>query len=222
MVEHLSIFLDESGDLGFDWSKQGTSKYFVVAVLVCEGVDVARTIKKAVIRTLKNKLNGSPDKKRKIHELKGAKTTIEIKQYFYRHLPEEGWGIYAITLNKREVYPYLQTKKGSNKLYNFISRFLIEKIPIPESIKTINLVLDKCKNSSEIQDFNHYLQNQLEGVLPRLDVRLDISHESSQDNPGLQAIDMFCWGIARKYSHDDISWYEKFKNQIYFETVYLE
>ena len=221
MVEHLSIFLDESGDLGFDWQKNGTSKYFIVTVLVCSGLQTTQSVKRAINRTLKNKVNKKPEKRRIVQELKGTGTSLSIKQYFIKQMPEDGWQLYSVVLNKKEVFEHLKSKSGKRKLYNFMSKFLIEQILIPKTTKTINLVLDKCKNTEEIKDFNFYLQTQLESALPHLDVRLDISHESSQDNHGLQAVDLFCWGIARKYHHEDLEWYLLYKEKIAFETVYL-
>ena len=54
------------------------------------------------------------------------------------------------------------------------------------------------KNKDEIADFNQHLANQLEALLP-LAVPLNIYHERSHENAGLQAVDLFCWGVFRKY-----------------------
>jgi len=221
-MSHLSIYLDESGDLGFDHSKIATSKYFVVTLLVCEDIQTTRNIKKAVLRTIKNKLNNRKNKRRIVQELKGTLTTLQIKQYFFKQCPKEGWSLYSVTLNKKKVKQNLHGKIGKQKLYNFIAKFLIEKIHFPKAIKTINLVLDKCKNSKEIKDFNLYLETQLKSFLPNLDVILDINHKSSHEIPELQAVDLFCWGIARKKSHNDTQWYDVFKEKIKFETIYLK
>ncbi|GJQ57390.1 MAG: DUF3800 domain-containing protein [Candidatus Scalindua sp. AMX11] len=51
------IFLDESGDLGFDFNKRKTTKKFVITLLVCNSDETRREFTKAVRRTLKNKLN---------------------------------------------------------------------------------------------------------------------------------------------------------------------
>lgn len=53
VVSVLHIFLDESGDLGFDLSKSGTSRYFVITLLVCEDLQTQNGIISAVKRTLK-------------------------------------------------------------------------------------------------------------------------------------------------------------------------
>lgn len=80
------IFLDESGDLGFDFSKSKTSRKFVITLLVCDGKEATDSFRKAARRTLKNKLNRKKKGSRVVQELKGAKTSLDIKKYFYRHL----------------------------------------------------------------------------------------------------------------------------------------
>jgi hypothetical protein len=51
---------------------------------------------------------------------------------------------------------------------------------------------------------------------------LDIKHDSSQENRALQAVDLFCWGIYRKYERKDEEWYAIFKQTIMFEGIYCE
>ena len=83
------IFLDESGDLGFNPNKNN-SQHFTITLLVCEDKQVQDQIKKAVRRTLKNKINHKAKKKRIVEELKGTGTSIDVKKYFYERMPEKG------------------------------------------------------------------------------------------------------------------------------------
>lgn len=99
------LYLDESGDLGFDFFAKKPSKYFTVTVMLVQGIENRKKIAKAVKRTLQNKF---PKQKT---ELKGSKQSIEIKRYFYRHVESVSFEIYALTLNKRRVYDYLSQKK---------------------------------------------------------------------------------------------------------------
>jgi len=214
------IFLDESGDLGFDFSKTGTSQKFVVTLLICNSGDVQAGFRKAVRRTLKNKLNRGKKKTRTIHELKGTNTSFPIKEYFYRNVPDSDWSLYSVALNKIRVNSSLTTKTGKQKLYNFIARFIIEKVQLRDATVAVTLVVDKSKNKKEIKDFNQYLENQLQAILP-LNVPLNVYHERSQENPGLQAVDLFCWGIFRKYERGDEEWYRLYKAKVVFETEYL-
>lgn len=214
------IYLDESGDLGFDFSKSKTSNKFVITILVCDGADSISSFKKAVRRTLKNKLNPKNKKNRVVHELKGTGTALSIKQYFYRQIPASEWRLYSVALNKVRVDNHLRSKQGKKKLYNFLARFLLEKVDLTDAAPAVTLIMDRCKNKEEIKDFNSYVANQLESLLP-LNIPLNIYHESSQDSPGLQAVDLFCWGIYRKYEKQDLEWYREYSGKIAFETEYL-
>lgn len=214
------IYLDESGDLGFDYEGKKPSEKFVIALLVCNDRKVARVFRKAVRRTIKNKLNPLKKKNQK-QELKGTKTSIEVKQYFFRLCPDSGWSIYAIALNKKRVYGNLKSAPGKKKLYNFLARFLLQHVNLDDPGEAVTLVLDKSKNKNEISDFNNYIANQLDALLP-LNVPLNIYHERSHENPGLQAIDLFCWGIFRKYEMYDYEWYREFVKMIAYESEYLK
>ncbi|NNM60498.1 MAG: DUF3800 domain-containing protein [Legionellales bacterium] len=220
VTENLYLFLDESGDLGFDWTKKGTTPYFIITLLVCYDENTVKKIKSAVQKTLKNKVNHKKNKTRIMQELKGGSIELPIKKYFFMHLPAEGWGIYAITLDKRNIYPHLQSKAGKQKLYNFLSKFLISKINIPETLKSISLVMDRCKKIDDINDCNNYLRNEIFRILPSIKTVFDVTHEMSHKNHLLQAADLFCWGIFRKMMQNDSSWYEVFKKKVVFEEVY--
>lgn len=214
------IFLDESGDLGFDFGKAKTSRQFVISLLVCRDKQAQDGFRRAVARTLKHKLNHRKNSTRTVAELKGTGTTFAIKQYFFRRLPVDGWEIYSVTLNKLRVDMPLRSKAGKKKLYNFLAHFILEKVHFPEDVRQVSLVVDRCKNKEEIKDFNQYLVNQLEALLP-LNARLNIDHLGSHESAGLQAVDLFCWGIARKDRLGDAEWYAVFQDKVRFTTIYL-
>ena len=212
------IYLDESGDLGFDFTKAKTSKKFTITLLVCENKEAADGFRRAVRRTLKNKLNS---RKHRVEELKGTNTSNAVKEYFYRHAPAADWCLYSVVLNKIRVYEHLRTKLGKKKLYNFLARFVLEKMEITTCGEVVNLIIDRSKNSEEIKDFNSYIENQLQGMLP-LEVPLFITHESSCNNPGLQAVDLFCWGIFKKHEEGNDEWYQMYRQAIRYEGEYLK
>lgn len=212
------IFLDESGDLGFDFQSKNPSPAFTITLLVCDNRDVIQGFGRSVNRTLKNKLNHRKSG-RKVSELKGSETSLRVKQYFIKYAPVSGWRLYSVTLNKHRVKPGLQGKAGKKKLYNFLARLILEKIAFDSQLSDVTLVVDKCKSTEEMKDFNQYIESHMMALLP-LDCRLYISHEHSHANPGLQAVDMFCWGFSRKY-RGGFEWYDVFEDKIAFETVYL-
>lgn len=216
------LYLDESGDLGFNFKEKRSSKKFVITILVCFNEASRREFRKAVQRTLKNKVNKNK-KKQKVQELKGTNTDINKKKYFLRNVKNEDWKVFSLILNKRRVYKELSTPRGKKKLYNFLSRVLIEKLaPLLQNEKEkVELVVDKSKNTEEIKDFNNYLENHLATFLPS-NVPLKIFHFSSFEIYQLQAVDLFCWGIFRKFEHQDIEWYQYYAHKIEHEMEYLK
>lgn len=208
----LFLYLDESGDLGFDFFSKKPSKFFTVTVMLVQGAENRKQIAKAVKRTLRNKF---PKQKT---ELKGSKQSIEIKRYFYRHIETVPFELYAMTLNKRRVYDRLSQRK--DRVYNFITRKVLDVIPFANASMRVSLVIDRSKSKKEISEFNDYLIRQLSGKIePR--IPLDIDHHLSHEDLPLQAVDLFSWGIFRKYEKNDMEWFDVFKNKIRYDDLYL-
>lgn len=213
------LYLDESGDLGFDFVNKKPSKFFTVTILVLNSILNNRKLIKAVKITLRRKLNPPHKRKRIVQELKGRDTILDVKKYFYKKTKDIQFDLYTINLNKRRVYERLI--KNKSRIYNFIARQVLDKIPFEKADTRIELIIDKSKSKPEIAEFNEYIRRQLEA---RIDPKtpLDIYHWLSNETPGLQAADMFCWGIFEKYERNKKEWYEIFaKDKIKFETQYL-
>lgn len=209
----LYLYLDESGDLGFDFFTKKPSKYFTITVMLVHGMENRKRIAKAIKRTLHNKLL----QKQRI-ELKGSKQSIEVKQYFYRQTESVPFELYALTLNKRRVYDYLFQKK--DRVYNFIARKVLDVIPFADASVRVSLVIDRSKSKKEIREFDDYLIRQLTGKIEP-PIPLDIDHHLSHEDLPLQAVDLFSWGIFRKYEKNDREWFDFFKSKIKYDDVYL-
>lgn len=214
------LYLDESGDLGFDFVNKKPSKFFTVAILVVSTPERNRQLIKAVKVILRRKLNPPKHRKRIAHELKGSNTTLEVKKYFYEKIKEVKFGIYAVTLNKKRVYEKLTKQKS--RVYNFIARQVLDKIPFEKNNNNrVELILDKSMGKPEIEEFNSYIRRQLEGRLSP-DIPIDIYHWLSHETQGLQVVDMFCWGIFQKYERNDTNWFDIYREEkIKFEKQYL-
>lgn len=205
------LYLDESGDLGFDFVNKKPSKYFTITVLAINGTDTNRNLIKAVRQVSRRKLP-------KGRELKGAFTDISVKEYFYKLVKPIKFGVYALTLNKKRVFEKLTEDKA--RVYNYIARLLLEKIPYEKATNRVELIIDRSKSKPEIRNFNEYIFNQLKSRL-NPQVPLDIFHYISNDNYGLQAVDLFSWGIFRQYEKKDKKWSDIFRSKVVFDDVYL-
>lgn len=208
------IFIDESGDLGFDFHKLGTSRYFVIAALVINSHQERKLIEQAVRRTLRHKINLG--KKKPASELKARKHTINEKKYFWKQIKNVSFSLYAVVLDKKQV-PTAVQQKGKT-LYNTLADTLVASIPIKKSAESLHVEIDRSQSSK----FRTALNKQIAESIRKEygdKLRLSIYQMDSQESKSIQAIDMFSWGIFRKHERKDTDWYNFFADRIGFEMV---
>jgi hypothetical protein len=214
----LYLYLDESGDLGFDFVNKKPSKYFVVTILAIKGNEANRCLINGVKKTLRRKLNPKKKRKRIVEELKGTKTLIDVKEYFYDQVSGLEFGIYSIILNKKRVFQYLINDKS--RVYNYIARQVLDHIPYKDAQERIVLTIDKSKSKPEIIEFNNYIQRQLESRIDPV-VPFDIYHADSREHYAVQAVDLFSYAIFEKYERRREEWFKIIKRKIKYYSVYL-
>ncbi len=108
----LYLYLDESGDLGFEFVNRKPSKYFTICILTVNSRQDKILIDRAVNRTLRNKLNHGKKKHRIVEELKATSIQHSIKQYFYKQLMDVDFSIFALTLDKMKAFNSLVKSKS--------------------------------------------------------------------------------------------------------------
>lgn len=214
------LYLDESGDLGFDFVNKKPSKFFTVTILALSSIEANRQLIKAVKTVIRRKLNPPKKRQRVVQELKGTETTLDIKKYFFTRIENIRFGIYSITLNKKRVYERLT--KNKSRVYNFVARQVLDRIPFEKNEnQRVELIIDRSMSKPEITEFNSYIRRQLEGRL-NPNTPLDMYHWKSHETPGLQAADMFSYGIFRKYERGETDWYDVYaQNKVRFDQQYL-
>jgi len=213
----MHVFLDESGGLSFDFTKGGTTRFFVVCLLVIPTSEDHRKIINAVERTIHHKLHKGRKPKRPTDELKGSQSDSSTQRYFYRQASAASFSIYALILSKATVAETLRRQPG--RLYDLLATDLLERCPFHQAQERIILTLDRRKSSGEIKAFNQALLIQLQARLP-VTRPIDIFHLHSWERRGLQAVDLFCWGIFRKYERGDTTWYDVFRERIACEATH--
>jgi len=215
------LYLDESGDLGFDFVNKHPSKFFTITILAVHGKQNNRQLAKAVRKTLDRKLNPKRKRRRIVDEMKGTKTTLPVKQYFLRKLEENNvpFALFSLTIDKRKVYDRLTREK--ERVYNYLARKLLDTIRFENANTRVYLYIDKSKSKPEIADFNQYIKRHIQA---RLDpnVPLNIFHGDSCLHPGLQAVDLFCWGIFRQYERGLTDWYDCYKKRVKLDELFLK
>lgn len=212
------LFLDESGDLGFDPHRQ-SSKFLTIGVLAVGGMESAKAIRCAVRNTLRRKVN-KPGAKRRRYELKGESTSISVKRYFYNQIRNRDFGIYSSTIDKSRVLPSSTNHPDAKaRLYNFIAHQVLKDIHFESVTDGVELIVDKSKGKREIAEFDAYLLSQLQG---RLDpnITLKIRHLNSHEDGGLSAADLFVWGLGRYHERGDEEWLAVYQEKVRSNTKY--
>ncbi len=206
------IFMDESGDLGFDFRKKRTSKYFVVTLLFAR---LKRPIEKVVKKTFK----GLPQKVQKTHSgcLHATKEKPITRTKLLKLLNEQDLAIITIYLNKKKVYTKLRDEK--HVLYNYVTNILLDRlytkklIPINEQI---HLVASQRETNKFLnQNFKEYLENQVKN---NHKLNISVSIQPSHSDKCLQAVDFACWAIYRKIEYHDDSYSHIIKRKIIEEN----
>lgn len=210
------LYLDESGDLGFNFNYKNPSKFFSICILLVKDRQANLAIRNAVKKTLKRKIKNYR-KSSGEQELKGSRVSLAVKEYFWALVKDIPFHLYAISLNKKDTI--LQAADNQHRIYDYVTYSIIQKIPLHEAKTRIQLVVDKCKGTKEVRQFNRYISSHLPGLVdPR--VAVDIDHLTSHQDPGLQAVDLFAWGVHRKYEKGDSQWYDMFSEKIDFDQVW--
>ncbi len=205
------IFLDESGDLGFNFKKLKTSKYFVVAFLFVEN---KRSIEKIVKKThaeLKKKY------KRRFGVLHSVKEKPITRQRLLRRLNEKDCAIMTIYLNKRKVYTKLQDEK--QVLYNYVTNILLDRIYSKRLVAgkdKITIVASRRETNRYLnENFKTYLNNQAKN---HHKVEVEAVIKTPFEEKSLQVVDFVSWAIFRKYEYGDDSYYNIIRNKIVEEN----
>lgn len=212
----LYLYLDESGDLGFDFVNHQPSNFFTVSILAIRGGENRKIISNAVKRTIKNKVNNKK-KKRLANELKAVSIPLSTKKYFLRHIQAAEYSIYSLTFEKMKLFFDLVYNKA--RCYNWMTGLLLDKIDSFDTEVGVLFTVDKSKTKYEIKEFNDYIRKNLERKInPK--ISFDIKHRDSTTDPCLSAIDLFTWGFFRKYEQEDEEWFDCYKDKIIYDSLH--
>lgn len=210
------LFLDESGDLGFDFQNKKPSYHFLMSLLVCETKEALFGINNAVKRTLHKKVNYKAKQPKK--ELKGNDTSLSVKRYFYRHVQQRSdFQLYTVILDKKRLLNQV-SRVEQHRIYVRLCTQVLNHMTFSENLSFVHLWADRCKRGVEARDLNTLIRYNLENRLP-LTTRITLEQVPSSEHYGLQAVDMFSYGFYRKHEHHDLDWYNVFNSEVFSEVV---
>jgi len=208
-----SIFLDESGDLGFDLTKKGSSRFFIVTVMFVSGS--TRPIEKVVSKThayLQAAKGDHPGVLHAVHE------SPAVRKYLLKLLRGKGCKLMAIILNKSKVFTKLHEEKPV--LYNFVTNILLDRIFSRHIVSIdgkINLIASKRETNKFLnENFKSYLEEQISQRHRR---ELQVSIQTPAQHKALQAVDFASWAIFRKHEKGDAEYYKLIEDLIVEESL---
>ena len=115
------IYIDESGDLGFNWNAKKTSKFFIITFLFVKSNRPVEKIIKNIFKNLSTK---------EIKAMHGALHSNKCKPITRNRvlsaLATKDVAILSIYLNKKKVYTKLQDEK--HVLYSYVTNILLDRV----------------------------------------------------------------------------------------------
>ncbi len=204
------IFLDESGDLGFDFSKEKTSQFFIISCIFVQDRN-RRSIEKIV----KKVFSGFSKKEIKAHHgvLHFFKERPITRYRVLSAINEKEIGILSIYLNKEKVYTRLQNEK--HVLYNYVTNILLDRICtrkiFPPNEQVVLVASQRETNRFLNDNFCQYIQSQ---TLNNHKINISVLIKTPKQEKCLQIADAIAWTLFRKKEHNDESYANLIKSKI--------
>ena len=209
------IFIDESGDLGFNFNKKKTSCYFGITLLLTEEKNILEKIVKKIFKGFKAaKMKHHPN------TLHAYKESSQTKQKISKLISTVDMSVSCIYLDKKRIAS-AGLSENKHDLYNKILKTFLEKFLKHEYIPSRNPVTIILSR----RETNTFLNNNLKADLLKMcnlrdasSITLEIL--SPSQSKGLQIVDFISWAIFRKYEYDDDTWYTEISKKIIDESLF--
>ena len=204
--------MDESGDLGFDFSKHKTSRHFVVAFLFANN-------KKPLEKIVKKIFSGFTKTEVKNHHgsLHAYKEKPVTRLRILEELTKQDIQILTIRLNKENVYTKLKDEK--HVLYNYVVNILLDRMIrkklVPKNQKICFIASKRETNKFLNENFSDYLHKKSK---QNHKLNIEIIIKTPTQEKGLQVVDCIAWSFFRKYEHEDESYSEIVKQKVVEEN----
>lgn len=194
------IFLDESGDLGFNFDKKGTTKHFIVACVVTEQ---KRPLEKIIKTEFTKRRKG---KTGPIHAHKErASTVTRILQKIQR----KDCAIYAVVVDKKK-FRAISTIQ-IHIIYNLVVNTLLELLYQSKvlSSQAVHLIISQRETSA-------YLNTELRSYIRKnhRSKQLTITIRPPHAEKVLQIADIISWTIFQKFEYGDDMFYRLIESKM--------
>jgi len=204
------ILLDELGDLGFSFDK-GSSRYFVMAVIITDDIRRLEKIARNIHKGLK--------KRRGVHVLHASEDSDASRVRLLKKVAGTDCKISAIICDKHAI------KKGSIEkkpiMYRKIADLLLERLfkdVIKVTSDPVTLIASRCESNKYLNEiFKSFLADELK---KKLGVEINIEIATPGKEKSLQVVDHVSWAMYRKYEFGDFSYYKLIESKILGEYAF--
>jgi len=205
----ITVFLDESGDLGFDLDKRRSSRYFIVTALMCEDTKpVDKAVKKIFTGFSKTEVKNHHGALHATHE------KDETRHKLLKNLSLCDVHVFGLVLDKRRV----QTRTTANLpvaytiLVNELMNRLLLSVVTDPTVDELHLVASQREKKSLLnQQFTRTVEDHLRhdcGVTATVQIT------PADQSRGLQAVDMASWSLFQKLEHNNPTYSELLANRL--------
>ena len=201
-----TVYMDESGDLGFDFTKAKTSRYFVVSfIFTSHPRQLDKIIKKIFAGFSKIEVKNHHGT---LHSYKEKPTT---RLRLLNALVRSDTTVFTLKIDKSRVYTRLHDEK--HVLYNYVVNILLDRmiskklVPLDQPIRFVASKRETSKFLNE--NFANYINTQVSGN-HKINITVDIKKPAEEK--GLQVVDCVVWSYFRKYEHTDSSYADVVKS----------
>ena len=216
-MEELSLFIDESGNLG----SQG--RFFLICALEVQIIN-AKTVSRRVARLI-NKFK----KDRlipKTQELKGWSIKEDDRFILLTRILSKDIKVRYIVLDKDKATMLLKKGEDKNACYNYLVQLLVKKTIEYYNINKVNIYLDnrtvKIGNRLSLKPYlyNKLILEQLElnGIVKRVD--FEINYLESKSCYLIQCADIISNSLYKMYNSNINCFYKVIKPYIIYESKF--
>jgi len=187
-----TILMDESGDLGFDFSKDGTTKHILITFLVVKECRPIISLVKKVFKTLPKS-----SRKRNNDYLHAYYEKPITRKRLLSGLATKDIEIASMRMDKREVL----VTGSPNELYSNMTVALINRL----YTDGVLAIADEIKLIASRRNTSRYLNEAFsESIANRTqDVDFVVSIVAPGENKCLHAVDFVSWALWQKYEKGD-------------------
>jgi hypothetical protein len=201
-----AIYFDESGDLGFDFSKKGTSNQFLVTFLIIKN---KRSVSTLVKKTFKSLPSAIKRKNSGVLHAQYEKPSTVIR--LLKGLARKEIQIASMLLNKRNMI----ISGNPNELYASIVISLINRLyadGVFADDEHVSLIASQRNTSKSLNNrFSESVVNNAQVT------KFTVNILKPAEDKCLQAVDFVSWALWQKYTRQDLTFTNLIMDKILYE-----